>query len=134
MEGTYCIYEPHNIFFFFFSLKKKKKIWATFKEYTAGEMQLETFLQLLPRRWCFHLTHVFNKRVYDGHGIECSDNGFPGGSHNIASACNAGDLGSIPGSGRSSGEGNGSPLQYSCLENPMDRESTWALIIGLIKF
>ena len=37
------------------------------------------------------------------------------------SACNAGDVGSIPGSGRSPGEGNGNPLQYSCLENPMDR-------------
>ena len=37
-----------------------------------------------------------------------------------ASACNVGDLGSIPGSGRSPGEGNGNPLQYSCLENPMD--------------
>ena len=37
-----------------------------------------------------------------------------------ASACNSGDLGSIPGSGRSPGEGNGNPLQYSCLENPMD--------------
>ena len=40
-----------------------------------------------------------------------------------ASAYNAGDLGSIPGSGRFLGEGNGSPLQYSCLENPMDREA-----------
>ena len=46
---------------------------------------------------------------------------FPGGSISKESACNAGDLGSIPGSGDSSGEGNGSPLQYSCLENPMDR-------------
>ena len=45
------------------------------------------------------------------------------GSESKASACNAGDLGSIPGSGRSSGEGNGNPLQYSCLENPMDREA-----------
>ena len=44
-----------------------------------------------------------------------------GGSEGKASAYNAGDLGSIPGSGRSSGEGNGNPLQYSCLENPMDR-------------
>ena len=49
------------------------------------------------------------------------DQGFPGGSEVKASACKAGDLGSTPGSGRSSGEGNGSPLQYSCLENPMDR-------------
>ena len=44
-------------------------------------------------------------------------------SEGKASACNAGDLGSIPGSGRSPGEGNGTPLQYSCLENPMDREA-----------
>ena len=47
--------------------------------------------------------------------------GFPGGSDGKASACNAGDLGSIPESGRSPGEGNGNPLQYSCLENSMDR-------------
>ena len=46
---------------------------------------------------------------------------FPGGSEVKASASNAGDLGSIPGSERSSGEGNGNPLQYSCLENLMDR-------------
>ena len=45
---------------------------------------------------------------------------FPGGSEVKASAWNAGDLGSIPGSGRSPGEGNGNPLQYSCLKNPMD--------------
>ena len=50
--------------------------------------------------------------------------GFPGGSEGKASACNSGDLGLIPGSGRSPGEGNGNLLQYSCLENPMDRE-TW---------
>ena len=47
--------------------------------------------------------------------------GFPGGSEDKASACNAGDPGSIPGLERSPGEGNGNPLQYSCLENPMDR-------------
>ena len=45
---------------------------------------------------------------------------FPGGSEGKASAYNAGDPGSIPGSGRSPGEGNDNPLQYSCLENPMD--------------
>ena len=47
---------------------------------------------------------------------------FPGGLDGKASAYNAGDPGSIPGSGRSSGEGNGTPLKYSCLENPMDEE------------
>ena len=49
---------------------------------------------------------------------------FPGGSEVKASACNAGDLGSIPGSGRYPREGNGNPLQYSCLENPME-EGAW---------
>ena len=47
--------------------------------------------------------------------------GFPSGSDGKESACSAGDLSLIPGLGRSSGEGNGNPLQYSCLENPMDR-------------
>ena len=49
--------------------------------------------------------------------------GFPGGSEVKASASNAGDPGSIPGSGRSPGEGNGNPFLYSCLEKPMDREA-----------
>ena len=49
---------------------------------------------------------------------------FPGGSDGKVSASNAGDPSSTPGSGRSPGEGNGNPLQYSCLENPMDR-GTW---------
>ena len=53
--------------------------------------------------------------------VSVSVSGFPGGSDGKASAYNAGDLGSIPGSERSPGEGNGTPLQYSCLENPMDR-------------
>ena len=46
------------------------------------------------------------------------------------STCNAGDLGSIPGSGRCPAEGNGYPLQYSCLENPMDRGTWWATVHG----
>ena len=49
--------------------------------------------------------------------------GFPGGSVGKVSACNVGDQGSIPGSGRSPGEGNVYPLQYSCLENPVDKRS-----------
>ena len=59
--------------------------------------------------------------------------GFPGGSEVKASACNAGDLGSIPGLGRSPGEGNGNPLQYSCLENPMDGGAWWATIHRVAK-
>ena len=49
------------------------------------------------------------------------DLGFPGGSDGKESTCNVGDLDSIPGSGRSPGEGNGDPLHYSCLENSMNR-------------
>ena len=49
--------------------------------------------------------------------------GFPGGWEGKPSACSAGNLGLIPGSGRSAGEGNGDPLRYSCLENPMDGEA-----------
>ena len=56
---------------------------------------------------------------------------FPGGSEVKASACNAGDLSSIPGSGRSLGEGNGTPLQYSCLENPMDGGAWCATVHGV---
>ena len=58
---------------------------------------------------CWHLSNVLTA------GLP------PGGSDDKVSACNVGDLGSIPGSGRSPGEGNGNPLQYSCLENSMDR-------------
>ena len=59
--------------------------------------------------------------------------GFPGGSEVKVSACNVGDLGSTPGSGRSPGEGNGNPLQYSCLENPMDRGAWLAILYGVVK-
>ena len=52
--------------------------------------------------------------------------GFPGGSEGKVSACNVGDLGLIPELGRSPGEGNSNPLQYCCLENPMDGEACWA--------
>ena len=53
---------------------------------------------------------------------------FPGGSEVKTSACNAVNLGLIAGSGRSPGEGNGNPLQYSCLDNPMDRGAWWATV------
>ena len=58
---------------------------------------------------------------------------FPGGSEVKASACNVGDPGLTPGSGRSPGEGNGNPLQYSCLGNPMDRGDWWATVYAVRK-
>ena len=59
--------------------------------------------------------------------------GFPGGSDSKESACNAGDLGSIPGLERFPGEGNGNPLHCSCLENPMDRGAWWGAAHGFTK-
>ena len=59
--------------------------------------------------------------------------GFPGSSEDKASAYNAGDLGSIPGLGRSPGEGNGNPLQYSCLKNPTDRAAWQATVHRVAK-
>ena len=59
--------------------------------------------------------------------------GFPDGSVVKNPPTNAGDVGSIPGSGRSPGDGNGTPLQDSCLENPMDREAWWATVHRVTK-
>ena len=62
--------------------------------------------------------------------------GFPGGASGKNLPANAGDIrdaGSVLGSGRSPGEGDGNPLQYSCLENPMDREAWWATVYGVVR-
>ena len=59
--------------------------------------------------------------------------GFPGGSDGKESACKAGDPGSIPGLGKYLREGNGNPLQYSCLGNPMDRGGWWATVHRVVE-
>ena len=56
--------------------------------------------------------------------------GLPGGSDSKETACDVGDLDSLPGSGRSPAEGNGYPLQYSCLGNPMNRGAWWVTVHG----
>ena len=68
--------------------------------------------------------------MYDVHTVGW---GFPGGSDDTESACNAGDLGFIPGLGRSPGEGNGNPLQYSLLENARDRTTWQTAVHGVAK-
>ena len=67
------------------------------------------------------LEEYLKEQWVDVHTLLCTKQGFPSGSDSKKSTCNAGDWGSIPGLGRSPGEGNGYRLQYSCLENPMDR-------------
>ena len=65
--------------------------------------------------------------------VSVSFKGFPGGSVVKNPLANVGDAGSIPGSGRSSGEWNDNPLQYSCLENPMDKGAWWATVHQMAK-
>ena len=77
---------------------------------------------------CFH---VENPRLPNRVCFDTDSREFPGGSDGKASAYKAGDQGSIPGLGRSSGEGNGNPFQYSCLENPMDRGAWEATVHGV---
>ena len=62
-----------------------------------------------------------------------TSDGFPGGSDGKESACNVEDPDSIPRSERSPGEGKGNPLQYSCLDNPMDRRALWTIVHEVIK-
>ena len=75
-------------------------------------------LQLLLPTW-LHLMFTETAEGDKNYYLHFTDGNFPGGSDGKASVYNVGDPGSIPGSGRSSGEGNGNPFQYSCLENPM---------------
>ena len=83
-------------------------------------MKAAVFAPLGASEWKYPIFLPSNKHV-------------PGGSDCKASGYNAGDPGSIPGLGRSPGEGNSNPWQYSCLENPMDREAWWATIHGIAK-
>ena len=79
---------------------------------------------------------LFENRIFiDAINLRCGHNGlgFPGGSDGKESAHNAGDLGLISGSGRFPGEGNGNPLQYSCLENSVDRGAWRATVHGVTK-
>ena len=81
-------------------------------------MWRNSLVKLSGSRDCFVVRFLITATIYLG---------FSGGSE--VKACNAGDLGSIPGLGRSPGEGNGTPLQYPCLENPMDGGAWWATAV-----
>ena len=100
-----------SFFFYFFCFKILTFNFKIYYIFSTFILFFAFLTALLP------LQLIFN--VYKSSSFT-SIMGFPGGSDGKASVCNAGDPGSIPGLGRSPGEGNGSPLQYSCLENPMD--------------
>ena len=94
------------------------------EESNQGDVSGSSFVRILRKSW---------KGQFFAFPIFLALPGFPGGSEVKASAWNVGDPGSIPGLGRSPGEGNGNPLQYSCLENPMDRGAWWATVHGVAK-
>ena len=84
-------------------------------------------------RWCPHAGMLTGTCALTNNLAILSNLGVPGGSVSKESSCNAGDPGSIPGLKRSPGGGNGNPLQYSCLESPMDRGAWWATVYGVAK-
>ena len=95
------------------ALEYMKEKWKNFKEKDKSTV-LEISNSLLSLQMV-----TAAMKLKDAYSLE----GFPGGSEVKASACNVGDLGSVPGLEGSPGEGNGNPLQYSCLENPMNEEA-----------
>ena len=92
------------------------------KEYIKAYIYLAylTYMRIPACRMPCWMKHKLKLRLQGEISITSGMQGFPGGSEVKASAWNSGDPGLIPGSGRSLGEGNGNPLQYSCLENPIE--------------
>ena len=109
----YCFSDSNNTTFGRY--RKHKREWIGFYKTSIIPSSREN---LWYPTWL--ATHYWNCRHLDWSEVK-------------ASACNAGDLGLIPGLGRSPGEGNGNPLQYSCLENPMNRGAWWAIVHGVTK-
>ena len=110
----------------------------TIREEGSGSLDVSSPLLTLQGREGAQKNWVNNQlRFHDEASIKIPElscrRGFSGGSDGKESTCNAGDLGLIPGWGRSPGEGNGNPLQCSCLENPMDRGDWWVTVHGVAK-
>ena len=107
--------------------------WTRAQSWPASSLKMEDFQPRVHQRhcepsellWQCHLRTGVQRGGFPSWGL------IPGGSDGKESACNAGDPGLIPGWGRSPGEGNGNPLQYSCLGNPMDRGAWWGTVHGV---
>ena len=108
--------------FFIIHYFQAEKSWSTSSYSICRKKHFKCYMKIM---WIFWFSAYWTPIVYTVQYVFMEDLGFPGGSDGKKSACNAGDLGSIPGSGGSPEEGNGNPLQYSCLENPMDRGTWW---------
>ena len=102
---------------------------SSFRFWNNLSPPLALFIVMLPKAHMTSHSRMSGSRL---EGVK-KVRGFPGGSDGKASAYSAGDPGLIPGSGRYPREGNGNPLQYSCLENPMDTGAWWAIVHGVTK-
>ena len=133
--------EIHTICLNWSILRKKNNWLLRGKELSLGVGMQKRNIYNWNKRW--EIKHIWEKLMVPepriilwGHCAFCFlflhsylvTLGFPGGSNGKESACSAGDMGLIPGSGRSPGEGNDNPLQYSCLKNHMDRGAWWTAV------
>ena len=121
-----CILQKVSFLFFFFPLLLGRKL-ITLKFIVSS---VKIFLLVSCTLW---LNFFFVGSHYFIFAFHCLGVGFPGGSVIKNLPANAGDGGLIPGSGRSLGEGNGNPLQYSYLGKPVDRWAWWATVHGVAK-
>ena len=120
-------------FIYIYKLERKCKVNQSSKNHLGGgfnNINVKLFLfSTRPKKW----RKIQIKRYLGIKRYLRNIWGFPGGSEGKVSACNAGDPGLIPGLGRSPEEGNGNPLQHSCLENPMDRGAWRATVHGVTR-
>ena len=123
-----CCYLLSTLFTYFFFKKFFLSTWESVLYCCFKGALLSTGTKL----YCSLLLLGQKGKLFCWSSFKCLTNvwAYPGGSDGKESARNAGDLGSIPGSGRSPGRGHGNPLKYSCLENPMDRGAWWATVHG----
>ena len=123
---TICVWNRHRYFLYFCFFRFLKNSVLPKKIRTKNSCWCENTAHNLTNNLKSHPFFFFKRLpVYSW--------GFPAGSVSKESACSAGDLGSTPGSGGSPGEGNGNPLQYSCLENPTDRGAWRATVHGVAR-
>ena len=135
-------YKEHRDFQAYKELRAREQYGGSLKNYrvaiqssnaTSGHISGEKYHLKRHMHPYVHRSTVYNSQDLEDIGLPCSSKGLFCSSNGKEFPCNAGDQGSFPGLGRSSGEGNGNPLQYSCLENPRDRGAWQATVNGVAK-
>ena len=132
-----CNYLYNIIFYFFFRIKPSELQYAQLEKSfpslacSSAEPHDEVWPKRWKQKWWGRLPRRLLEDAEKWSLFALLPAGFPGGSDGKEFACSVGDLGSISGSGRSPGGGNGNSFQYSCLEKPTDRGAWWATVCGV---